>query len=78
MKRQGKRFIYGIAYPRNFANEYTVFRIAPEYRTQWDAFVESASNDPNSDAHRITRKEAYSRGKWNIVDFADYVEGALL
>ena len=53
--------IYGIYYPRNFANEYTVYSVAPERRKAWEEFCEKVKNDPNRDAHRISRKEAEQR-----------------
>ncbi len=67
--KQAKQFIYGIYYPRNFANEYIVYKISAARRAAWAAFEEEASNDPNKDAYRIPRKTAEKLARRDIVDF---------
>lgn len=62
-------FIYGIYFPRNFSNEYVVYRIAADRREAWTVFAEEANNDPNRDAYRISRKTAEMLARRDIVDF---------
>ena len=52
---------YYIVYPRNFANEFTLFfvNVGDKDDTELlNELLERNTNDPNYDCHRITRKEA--------------------
>lgn len=77
---------YYIYYPRNFANEYTVFSVKPEDATEFAKFEDDAKNDNNCDIQRLTRAEAEKRisaawrkdwglGKSEIVDFGAWSRG---
>lgn len=78
---------YYIYYPRNFANEYTVFSVNPEDADAFAKFDAAATNDNNRDIQRITRREAEKfisaayRKDWGlrksaIVDFGTWTRGA--
>lgn len=49
---------YLYASPRGFANEFSIYRVAPEEITEAQAMIDAAADDPGRDVHWITRQEA--------------------
>ena len=63
---------YFIHYPRNFANEFTVYSVKPEEERQAEEFIEKANNDPDRSAYWLTRREVKRKVGTleNIVSFS--------
>lgn len=56
-------------WPRNFANEYTIYSVPFSERAKAEALREKMLNDPNADAQWITRKEAERKTSSNRRDY---------
>ena len=79
-KQTSGRSSYWAVYPRNFANEYTLYKVSAADKNKFIQWSERYRNDPNADVVRITAKDALNmsrasyangqRGKkiWNFGD----------
>jgi hypothetical protein len=51
---------YYIEYPRNFANEYAIYSVeTKEEQAAIARKLDRSNRDPDSDVHRIARRDAY-------------------
>lgn len=50
------RYLY--VSPRGFANEYSLYRVAPDEVSPAKSLVDRANDDPNYRAYWVTRKQA--------------------
>lgn len=57
-KQTSGRSSYYAVYPRNFANEYDLYKVSAGEKNKFTEWSEDYINDPNADVVRITAKEA--------------------
>lgn len=57
-KQASGRSSYWAVYPRNFANEYDLYKVPAGEKNKFTEWSEDYINDPNADVVRITAKDA--------------------
>lgn len=71
---------YYIYYPRNFANEYTIFSVDEKDLEAFTEWQDKVTNDPNRDIQRISYKDAQKKATPTqfddgITDFGAWYRG---